>query len=243
MVDILVFITGISMGSFFHLVGERLPLKQSIMFPRSHCTACKQMLSVDEMLPLISYFLLKGACKRCGARLSKLYPLIELLSGVLFLLIYKNVGFSFEGVFVVILCSLFVIAVVSDFLYMRIPNDLFLFFFPLFVIYRTIYPLPIWWEGAASAFFCFLTFYCLDRLHPNSIGGADMKLFCVLSFCFGLKAFLINLFLSSTLGIVYAKLFSFRLREPFPFVPAIAVSFWLYLFGYDVLEQNGGWFE
>lgn len=71
---------------------------------------------------------------------------------------YRIAGISFEGLFLVILCSLFVIAVVSDLLYMRVPNELFLFFFPLFVIYRTLEPLLIWWEGAASLLFAFSCF-------------------------------------------------------------------------------------
>ena len=240
MMGIFVFLTGITMGSFFHLVGERLPVQRSILFPRSHCIACEQPLSLLEMIPLLSYAILKGNCKHCGTRLSFLYPMVELLSGSLFLLIYRIAGVSFESLFLVILCSLFVIAVVSDLLYMRVPNELFLFFFPLFVIYRMIEPLLIWWEGAASLLFCFLMFYSLERFKPNSMGGADMKLFAVLAFCFGFKPFLLILFLSCITGLVYAKVFSFRLDEPFPFVPAISLSFWLYLFGAQVMLPFAG---
>lgn len=131
--------------------------------------------------------------------------------------IYRIAGFSFEGLFLMILCSLFVIAVVSDLLYMRVPNELFLFFFPLFAIYRTLEPLLIWWEGTASLIFCILLFSSLDYFKPNSMGGADMKMFSVLAFCFGFKPFLLMLFLSCITGMVYAKVFSFRLNEPFPF--------------------------
>ncbi|RAP25400.1 Leader peptidase (Prepilin peptidase) [Bacillus pumilus] len=239
MIEIFLFLAGITMGSFFHLVGERLPVKRSIIFPRSHCTACKQPLSLHEMVPLVSYAVWKGSCKHCGIRLPKLYPMVELLTGGLFLFIYRIAGFSFEGLFLVILCSLFVIAVVSDLLYMRVPNELFLFFFPLFVIYRTLEPLFIWWEGAASLIFCILLFSSLDYFKPNSMGGADMKLFSVLAFCFGFKPFLLMLFLSCIAGMVYAKVFSFRLDEPFPFVPAIAFSFLLYLCGAPVLFLFG----
>lgn len=239
MIEIFLFLAGITMGSFFHLVGERLPMKRSILFPRSHCTTCKQPLSLHEMVPLVSYVVRRGSCKHCGTRLSWLYPMVELLSGGLFLFIYRIAGFSFEGLFLVILCSLFVIAVVSDLLYMRVPNELFLFFFPLFVIYRTLEPLLIWWEGAASLIFCIFLFSSLDYFKPNSMGGADMKLFSLLAFCFGFKPFLLMLFLSCIAGMVYAKVLSFQLDEPFPFVPAIAFSFWLYLFGAPVLFLFG----
>lgn len=239
MIEIFLFIAGITMGSFFHLVGERLPVKRSILFPRSHCTVCKQPLSLHEMIPLVSYVVWRGSCNHCGTRLSWLYPMVELLTGGLFLFVYRIAGFSFEGLFLVILCSLFVIAVVSDLLYMRVPNELFLFFFPLFVIYRTLEPLLIWWEGAASLIFCILLFSSLDYFKPNSMGGADMKLFSLLAFCFGFKPFLLMLFLSCIAGMVYAKVFSFQLDEPFPFVPAIAFSFWLYLFGAPVLFLFG----
>ncbi|MER3126076.1 prepilin peptidase [Bacillus pumilus] len=239
MIEFFLFLTGITMGSFFHLVGERVPVKRSILFPRSHCTVCKQPLSLHEIIPLVSYVVWRGCCKHCGTRLSWLYPTVELLTGVLFLFIHRIAGFSFESLFHVILCGLFVIAVVSDLLYMRVPNELFLFFFPLFVIYRTLEPLCIWWEGAASLIFCILLFSSLDYFKPNSMGGADMKLFCVLAFCFGFKPFLLILFLSCIAGMVYAKVFSFRLDEPFPFVPSIAVSYLLYLFGSRVLFLFG----
>lgn len=234
MIEIFLFIAGITMGSFFHLVGER-SRRKVYSLPRSHCIACKQPLSLYEMIPIVSYAFLRGACKHCGTRLSRLYPMVEPLSGGLFLFIYRIAGFSFEGLFLVILCSLFVIAVVSDLLYMKVPNELFLFFFPLFVIYRTLEPLLIWWEGAASLIFCILLFSSLDYFKPNSMGGADMKLFSLLAFCFGFKPFLLMLFLSCIAGMVYAKVFSFQLDEPFPFVPAIAFSFWLYLFEAHVL--------
>ncbi|MEK5008252.1 MULTISPECIES: prepilin peptidase [Bacillus] len=239
MIEIFLFLAGITMGSFFHLVGERLPVKRSIIFPRSHCTACKQPLSLHEMVPLVSYAVWKGSCKHCGIRLPKLYPMVELLTGGLFLFIYRIAGFSFEGLFLVILCSLFVIAVVSDLLYMRVPNELFLFFFPLFVIYRTLEPLLIWWEGAASLIFSILLFSSLDYFKPNSMGGADMKLFSVLAFCFGFKPFLLMLFLSCIAGMVYARVFSFRVNEPFPFVPSITISFLMYLCGAPVLFLFG----
>ncbi|KIL20635.1 MULTISPECIES: prepilin peptidase [Bacillus] len=239
MIEIFLFLAGITMGSFFHLVGERLPVKRSIIFPRSHCTACKQPLSLHEMVPLVSYAVWKGSCKHCGIQLPKLYPMVELLTGGLFLFIYRIAGFSFEGLFLVILCSLFVIAVVSDLLYMRVPNELFLFFFPLFVIYRTLEPLLIWWEGAASLIFSILLFSSLDYFKPNSMGGADMKLFSVLAFCFGFKPFLLMLFLSCIAGMVYARVFSFRVNEPFPFVPSITISFLMYLCGAPVLFLFG----
>ncbi|MCS3482721.1 prepilin signal peptidase PulO-like enzyme (type II secretory pathway) [Bacillus sp. JUb11] len=85
-------------------------------------------------------------------------------------------------------------------------------------------------------------FYSLEHFKPNSMGGADVKLFGVLAFCFGFKPFLIILFLSSVTGMVYANVFSYKANEPFPFVPAIACSFWFYLFCGDLLNPIGDFF-
>lgn len=189
LIDFFMFFTGMVMGSFFHLVGERLPMKRSILFPRSHCGACKEPLSFHDMLPLFSYIVLKGSCKHCRTRLSLLYPMVELLTGGLFLLVYRHAGFSFEGLFLVSLCSLFVIAVVSDLFYMRVPNELFLFFFPLFVIYRTLEPLFIWWEGAASLLICLLLFYSLEHFKPNSMGERMSNYLVCLHFASDLSRF------------------------------------------------------
>ncbi|MGE6629065.1 prepilin peptidase [Bacillus sp. NPDC077027] len=228
-------------GSFLHVVGERIPLHQSIVTPRSHCMGCKHPLKVFELIPVVSFCFLKGVCRRCVMHLPVLYPIIEIVTGVLFLMCWRKYAWSLEFIFIALLCSFLVVTVVSDLLYMRIPHRIFFFFFPLFVIYRFLSPLSVWWSGMAGVVLCFLSFICLDRLKPNSLGGADMKLFCVLAFCFGVEALPFLLFFSSACGIVYAKLFSYHKNEPFPFVPSISIAVCFYIFSYDFFIKVVNW--
>ena len=88
------FIFGIIFGSFFNVVGYRLPKNESIISPNSYCPKCKKKLGFFELIPLFSYIFLLGKCKRCKNKISFLYPLFELLTGVLFVTCYLIFGIS-----------------------------------------------------------------------------------------------------------------------------------------------------
>jgi len=78
------FVLGLAVGSFLNVVIYRLPRGQSVVFPPSHCPACGKRLTPAELVPVLSYLWQKGRCRRCGARISPRYPLVEALSGLLF---------------------------------------------------------------------------------------------------------------------------------------------------------------
>lgn len=81
---ILVFITGLVIGSFLNVCIYRIPLKESIVFPASHCVNCKHQLAVLDLIPVFSFIFLKGKCRYCGTRISIQYPVIELVNALLF---------------------------------------------------------------------------------------------------------------------------------------------------------------
>lgn len=82
---VLVTIFGIAVGSFLNVCIHRLPLRQSLAFPPSHCPTCHAPVKPYDNIPVVSYLVLKGRCRACGAPISLQYPLIELATGVLFL--------------------------------------------------------------------------------------------------------------------------------------------------------------
>ena len=90
------FILGLVFGSFYNVVGLRLGAGESLIKPRSHCTKCNHVLRFYELIPVISYVVLRGKCKKCKQKISIMYPLIELFTAVLFALSYYVYGFSFE---------------------------------------------------------------------------------------------------------------------------------------------------
>src|SRR5207237_4633262 len=87
---------GLVIGSFLNVVIVRLPQGISISMPRSHCPQCKRLIPWYDNVPILSYVILRGHCRRCGKKISARYPLIEALSGVVSVLLYFKYGWNVE---------------------------------------------------------------------------------------------------------------------------------------------------
>src|SRR6186713_143498 len=80
-----VFVAGLIVGSFLNVCIYRLPRRESVNWPGSHCTACNRPLSWFENVPVASWLALRGRCRTCGASISAMYPVVEALTGAVFL--------------------------------------------------------------------------------------------------------------------------------------------------------------
>ena len=87
----LVFIFGLLWGSFANVVIYRYPKGESVVLPRSRCPQCKNPIAWYDNIPLISWLVLRGRCRKCGGRISWRYPLVELLTGCLFAAVFHCV--------------------------------------------------------------------------------------------------------------------------------------------------------
>lgn len=85
---VFVFLFGVSMGSFLNVVAYRIPIGMSIIYPRSSCTSCKKTISNTALIPVLGFFFSNGKCSNCGAKISIQYPIIELLTGILTVIIF-----------------------------------------------------------------------------------------------------------------------------------------------------------
>ena len=94
--SICIFILGLVFGSFYNVVGYRLPNNMSIAFPASHCPNCNHKLKFYELIPVLSYIFLKGKCSSCKKRISIFYPFFELLTAILFTISYLIFGFNLK---------------------------------------------------------------------------------------------------------------------------------------------------
>src|SRR4051812_43059867 len=83
--NIFIFILGAAVGSFLNVLSDRLPEDRSIM-GRSHCEKCKHTLAWYDLLPILSFFLLRGKCRYCHIKLSFYYPSVEIVTGLVFVL-------------------------------------------------------------------------------------------------------------------------------------------------------------
>ncbi|WP_445490115.1 prepilin peptidase [Niallia sp. 03133] len=247
MIYLLIFLYGITLGSFYNVVGLRVPKKKSIVRPRSHCTSCGHTLTAIELIPVLSYILAGGKCRCCKASISPFYPIFELLTGILFVVSPLILGWSFELYVAWTLISLFMIITVSDLVYMIIPDKVLLFFFGILIVERIFIPLTPWWDSLIGATVAFTLLLVIAIVSKGGMGGGDIKLFAVIGFAVGLKLVLTSFFLSTLLGAVgglIGMLFGkVKKRKPIPFGPFIVLGTLIsYFYGNDLIDWYIGFF-
>jgi len=114
MISFIIFILGIVIGSFLNVCIYRIPREESIAYPPSHCTNCNNVIKWYDLIPVISYIFLKGKCRFCKEKVSIRYPIIELITGVIFMTLYIEYGISFNfGKYALFSCFLIVIGMID----------------------------------------------------------------------------------------------------------------------------------
>ena len=131
------FVFGLIFGSFFQVVGLRLPKGESIIKPASHCTNCDKKLKWYELIPILSYIIQGGKCRKCKKHISIKYPLYELLTGISFAFCYIVFGFSTDIIIPLTIISILIIVIISDIEYMVIPDEV-LFVGTILILIETI---------------------------------------------------------------------------------------------------------
>lgn len=115
-------IFGLVIGSFLNVVIHRVPLGESIVFPGSHCVACGASLRAYDNIPVLSFLLLRGRCRNCGQRISWRYPLVELLTAIIFALIVFKTGPTWEALLEMVFASLMIPLIFIDAIHHLLPN-------------------------------------------------------------------------------------------------------------------------
>ncbi|MBS4173707.1 A24 family peptidase [Bacillus sp. FJAT-49736] len=234
---LLITLYALLLGSFFNVVGMRVPVKKSIVKPRSACSYCHKTLTPLELIPVLSYIIQGGKCRHCKGRLSPLYPLGELMTAILFVYAFIQFGWSMELVIAWTLISLLIIIFVSDIAYMLIPDKILLVFAGIFLMERIIYPLHPWWDSLLGAALAFLLLLAIAVISKGGMGGGDIKLFALLGFVLGLKLVLLTFFLATFYGAIIGGigllLRIFQKGKPIPFGPFIVMGALTSYFFYD----------
>ncbi|MFC4620161.1 prepilin peptidase [Camelliibacillus cellulosilyticus] len=237
---IFVCILGAVLGSFYNVIGLRVPEQVSIVRPPSHCPNCKRRLKAGELIPVFSYVFLGGKCRACQTKISPLYPAVELAAACLFTYAAIRFGFTPALLPTLALISLLLIVFVSDISYMLIPDKIVLFFAALFVILRIFIPYVPWLDGIIGAAVGFGALYFAAVVSRGSMGGGDIKLFAVLGFVLGYKGVLLAFFFSCLygtliggVGMIIGKV---KKGIPIPFAPFIGLgALTAYFFGEKLL--------
>lgn len=123
-VGAIAFAFGLVVGSFLNVVVHRLPRGESVVWPGSHCPACSRAIRPYENIPLVSYLLLGGRCRGCGARISLRYPAIELLTAILFAVIALETGPQIDTVLWCAFAAMLVGAGAIDAEHRIIPDEI-----------------------------------------------------------------------------------------------------------------------
>ncbi len=255
----LVFIFGMLLGSFYNVVGYRIPNNMSIIKPGSFCPKCRHELKWYELIPVFSFLIQGGKCRKCKCKISFFYPIIEALTGTLFLVSYLIFGFSANFIISILTASFLVIVIVSDFNYLIISDEVTIFFSITSIILQLFL---LGWEKTLSAliygFFLFSLMYLImyfgsKIMKEEALGGGDVKLMffvgTVLSASnpivlsdFSTYGLLINtffeIFLASLLASPFALISFFSKKERIvPFGPFIlAAVFIMCLTSFNILD-------
>lgn len=239
---------GLVFGSFFNVVGLRIPKKESIVHPPSHCTTCNRRLTAIDLIPVFSYLFLGGKCRTCHSKISPIYMVTELVTGVLFAFAVWKVGINVELAVALLFISLLAIIVVSDIAYMLIPDKVLLFFLPLLVLGRIVSPLEPWWDSILGAVVGFGILFLIAIISKGGMGGGDIKLFFLIGLVLGTLQTLLTLFIASVIGmivgIVVLKVRGKGRKTPVPFGPSIALAaIIVYFYGQTIIDAYMGLFS
>ncbi len=239
----LMFVIGVIFGSFYNVVGMRLPKGESIVKPRSHCVNCGHILKWYENIPLISYIMLGGSCKKCKEPISSTYFLMELLSGALFSLCYKVFGINTNLFLSLIISSLVIIIFVSDSKFMIINDS------PLIVSLILIFIIKLIDIGIIEALLSlvnglviFLVAYLLKVFgtvvfKQEALGGGDIKLSFIAGMLLGIKLGIVYIILASFLAFPYALYVSLKNKDHMlPFGPFLVGSLLIVFLNSEILN-------
>ena len=172
---------GLLIGSFLNVVVWRLPRGESLSHPASHCPACEHPIRAYDNIPVLSWVLLRGSCRDCGARISPRYPLVELATGAAFAATTAWVGWSNLLPFALWFVASSIAMILIDVEHHRLPNSLTMSTYAVVVTGLAIAArVEQQWPSFGRAVFgglgLALVYAALATAFPRGMGWGDVKL-------------------------------------------------------------------
>jgi leader peptidase (prepilin peptidase) / N-methyltransferase len=167
---------GLIAGSFLNVVIHRVPLRQSVVWPASHCPACGEPIEPRDNVPLLSYVVLRGRCRSCKARISARYPLVEALTGVLFAGAAYEFGLGLDLLSALALILALIALAGTDLEHRLLPNAIV---GPAVLVGFTLAVLDnpkLWWVYFVSALAVAGGLFALAFAYPGGMGMGDVKM-------------------------------------------------------------------
>lgn len=244
-IAILLFIVGIVFGYIFTNIGYRLPINESL-FSESKCDQCNHTLTFKEKIPIISYIIQKGKCNYCNQKISVIYIVFELLTGLLFSATYLTFMDFNNSIFKILLSLVFIstliIIMFSDIKYMLIPNELLIISASIIVVLKvyldflneeTVTLLDMGYDilfMAIDAAIMFIIMFLIKKIgdfvfKKESLGGGDIKMMTLVAVVLGYKMSIVVIFLASFLALPFSIVAAYKKdRVMLPFGPYLAIA-------------------
>lgn len=226
------FILGSLFGSFLTVVGCRLPKGEDFIKTRSHCDNCGHDLALIDMVPFISYFILRGRCRYCKVKFGSLSNWMEFFTGILFALSYYVFGFSWELLIALGIVAMLIIISVTDISYYIIPDEVLKFFIIYFIVLKCLSGgFKAVFFGVLSGLALFATMYLIMLLgdflfKKESLGGGDIKMMFVFGLIVNPIMGFVIIFLASFLALPVSILILYKKKNNLvPFGPFLLISF------------------
>ena len=230
---------GLIIGSFLNVVIHRLPREESLVTPRSRCPACQTPIRPWDNIPVVSFLLLRGRCRACGHPISWRYPLVEALTGTLFVVTVLRFGLSAHtGTLLVFVCALVAIAFI-DLDHQIIPNAITLPGIPLGLAFGLALGDPPLFERilgalAGAGFLYLVLLYGSIAYGQDAMGEGDLNLIAMVGAFLGWKGVVVTILVGCLTGsVIGLALIGFRRlgrREHMPFGPFLALGALVALF-------------
>jgi len=230
---ILIFVLGLIVGSFSNVCIYRIPRNESVIYPASHCPKCRTKIKPVDNIPLLSYILLKGRCRNCGSKISIQYPVVEFLTGLIYLIIYLIYGLSIQSLVYIILSSALIIIAFIDLQEQMIPDIISLPGIVVGLILSFIVPYISLINSALGALvgggiILIIAWVGSIVFKKEAMGGGDVKLAAMIGAFLGWRYIVISLFLGFFLGalagIVLIMTKIKKREDAIPFGPFIALG-------------------
>jgi leader peptidase (prepilin peptidase) / N-methyltransferase len=256
-----VFLFGLIIGSFLNCIVYRLEKGDSFLRGRSYCPKCKHQLSWKDLIPLFSFFVLGGKCRYCKNKISFRYPLVELVTGIIFVLLFWKFGFDWLSGFGI--WNFLYLSVISCFLIIIFIHDLKTYLIPDGVVFGAIAVSGIWYLVSGIFFAAYTKYQILSTVYSafgaalfflaiflvsrgNWMGFGDVKLAFLLGLFLGWPKILVGLFLGFFIGaimgvamIIFGKK---KMSSEVPFGPfLVAGTFIALFFGQEIINWYSGY--
>lgn len=225
---LLLFWLGLTIGSFVNVCIYRLPRGESLVFPPSRCPHCGHRLAAWDLVPVLSYLWLGGRCRYCRQRISLQYPLVELGTAGLFVLVFYVRGLSPGSVSGLVLASALLVVALTDARHYRIPNQVVAFLAAAGLLLNIWTRELSWWQMLVGAAVGGGVLGALALLRRGGMGEGDIKLAAATGLYLGPGRQFLAIFLAAALGAIVGSVLILlgckKRQDPIPFAPFLAVG-------------------